>query len=67
MKTEKIVVSNIKCDGCVSTIKTNILELEGVESVDVNREENSVTINHSGILTREDFTKKLHSIGYPEK
>ena len=67
MKTEKIVASNIKCDGCVSTIKTKILELEGVESVDVNREENSVTINHSGKLTREDFTTKLLTIGYPEK
>jgi copper chaperone len=25
-----------------------------------------VTINHEGKSTREDFTKMLHSIGYPE-
>ena len=67
MKTEKIIVSNIKCDGCVGTIKSKISEMDGVESVVVNREEDSVTIDHSGKLTREDLTKKLQSIGYPEK
>lgn len=66
MKTEKILVANLKCGGCESTIKSKITEMEGVESVIVNHDEDAVIINHNGKSTREDFTKKLHSIGYPE-
>lgn len=66
MKTEKIIIANLKCSGCENTIKNKISELEGVNNVIVNHEEDSVTINHSGVLSRDVFTKKLHSIGYPE-
>ncbi len=66
MKSEKIIIANLKCGGCESTITDKLFEIEGVESVVVNHEEDSVTINHTQKATREDFTKKLHSIGYPE-
>lgn len=66
METEKIIIANLKCSGCENTIKSRLSEIEGVESVIVNHEEDSVTITHSGKAKREDFTKKLHSIGYPE-
>jgi copper chaperone len=66
METEKIIIANLKCSGCENTIKTKLSEIKGVESVIVNHEEDSVTITHSGKAKREDFTKKLHSIGYPE-
>ena len=66
MKTEKIIIANLKCAGCENTIKNQLSEIKGVKSVIVNHEEDSVTINYDGILTREAFTKKLHSLGYPE-
>lgn len=66
MKTEKILIANLKCGGCENTIKTKLTELAGVESVTVNQEEDSVTITHNEKSTREDFTKKLHDLGYPE-
>jgi len=66
MKIEKIFIANLKCEGCESTIKRKLAELEGVESIVVNHEEDTVTIKHSGKSIREDFTKKLHSLGYPE-
>lgn len=66
MKTEKILIANLKCGGCENTIKSNISKIEGVESVTVNQEEDSVTINHSGKAARKDFTKKLYTLGYPE-
>lgn len=66
MKTEKILVANLKCGGCESTIKGKISEIDGVKNVIVNQDEDSVTIEHEGKATREDFTKKLHAIGYPE-
>lgn len=66
METEKIIIANLKCIGCESTIKGKLLEMNGVEGVGVNHEEDSVTINHRGKLPREAFTKKLHDLGYPE-
>ena len=66
MKTETILIANLKCNGCENTIKNKISSIEGVESVTVNHDADSVTIQHSGKATREDFTKKLYSIGYPE-
>jgi copper chaperone len=66
MKTEKIVIANLKCSGCETTIKSTLSGFKGVESVVVNHEEDSVTVNYTGELTRKDFTNSLHSIGYPE-
>ena len=66
MKTEKILIANLKCGGCESTIKRKISEIEGVESVIVNHDDDSVTITCAGTSTRTDFTNKLHSLGYPE-
>ncbi len=66
MKTEKILIANFKCGGCENTIKTKLAELIGLESVTVNQEEDSVTITHNEKSTRQDFTKKLHDLGYPE-
>jgi copper chaperone len=66
MKTERIVIANLKCSGCENTIKTKLSEIKGVESVAVNQEEDAVTIHFNGTAIRADFTKKLHSLGYPE-
>ena len=66
MKTEKIIIANLKCDGCAHTIRTKLTELPGVESVVVNLDEDSVTITHAETASREEFTQKLHTLGYPE-
>ena len=47
-------------------LRDKLAELAGVESVTVNQEEDSVTITHNEKSTRQDFTKKLHDLGYPE-
>lgn len=66
MKTEKIIIANLKCSGCEKTIKNKLSEIEGVDSVVVNHEEDSVTINYNGNVSRDMLTEKLHSLGYPE-
>ncbi len=66
MKTEKFLIANLKCGGCENTIRSKVSEIDGVESVVVNHDDDSVTITHSGNAKREEFAKKLHSIGYPE-
>jgi copper chaperone CopZ len=66
MKTDKIIIANLKCSGCENTIKTKLAELPGIENVTVNHEEDSVTIVHNEESIRDVFTKKLHDLGYPE-
>ncbi len=66
MKTEKILVANLKTTCCEKTIKGKISEVEGVENVTINQLKETVTIQHSGKAITDDFTDKLHSIGYRE-
>jgi len=66
MQTEKIIVANLKCDGCATTIKNKLSTIEGVRSVNVNTDEDFVEIEYEGITNREIFIKKLNSLGYPE-
>ena len=66
MKTEKIIIANLKCAGCENTIKNRISEIVGVQSVNVNHDEDSVTIEYDGNINRKYFTDKLYSLGYPE-
>lgn len=66
MKEEKIIIANLKCEGCENTIVNKLSGVMGVKRVTVNHEEDSVTIIHEGKVSREHLVEKLHSIGYPE-
>jgi copper chaperone len=66
MKIESIVVANLSCSGCVNTITKKIAALTGVENVAVDLKKNIVAVNHTENMTREQLTKTLLSIGYPE-
>jgi len=66
MKTEKIVIANLKCAGCENTIKKKISEIAGVKNVKVSHEEDSVTIDMEDNVERKKITDTLHSLGYPE-
>lgn len=63
---DKIIVSNIKCDGCVATIKDNLSKLEGVKNVIVSKEESLVDVEHDVNISRKIITNKLAAFGYPE-
>lgn len=66
MTTHQVIVDNIKCDGCVNTIKNSVFKLKGVTSVQVFKELNKVCITGVAI-DREEMISKLGSIGYPER
>ncbi|MFA9213653.1 MAG: heavy-metal-associated domain-containing protein [Candidatus Methylacidiphilales bacterium] len=65
MKTEDIIVANIKCSGCATTIKTELLKIEGVKTAEVFNEEDKITVTYDDV-DRNVIIKKLHSLGYPE-
>lgn len=66
MQKEEIIIANLKCDGCATTIKNKLSEFEGVTKVDVDNDKDLVTVEHDDKTKREAFTKKLHDLGYPE-
>ncbi|WP_430928118.1 heavy-metal-associated domain-containing protein [Polaribacter marinivivus] len=64
MKTT-LQIENLKCGGCAATIKKGILAIHGVENVDVNLEESSVSITSTKNNLKE-VKIKLSKLGYPE-
>ena len=66
MEKLELFVENIKCGGCMTSIKKGILDLSGVTNVDIALEEEKITIE--GIhLNKAAIAKKLDGMGYPEK
>ena len=66
METQEILVENIKCGGCMTSIKSAIMKFAGVKSVDINLEEEKITIVGKGVKKEAIFIK-LTSFGYPDK
>ena len=46
MKTEEIIVPNIKCGGCATTIQNEWLKVKGVISVEVVKEKDMVKVTY---------------------
>jgi copper chaperone len=66
MTTHQIFVENIKCGGCINSIKTALLKLSGITAVEIFIDEDKVCV--SGIaVEKETVVAKLSSLGYPEK
>ena len=66
MTTHEIFVENIKCGGCMNSIKTALLKLKGLTAVEIDKAEDKVCV--SGVtIERNDLVVKLAALGYPEK
>ena len=64
--TETIFVENIRCGGCVKSIKESLGKLPGVQEVELYKEEEKLLISGSA-LDRHSILDKLAAMGYPEK
>lgn len=62
---QQIVVENIKCTGCMNSIRTALLKLDKVEKVAIDKETETISI--LGNVSRDKVIGKLNEIGYPEK
>ena len=60
-----IEVENIKCGGCMNSIKTALLKIESVTEVTIDKEIDTITINSQA--ERELLVATLSKLGYPEK
>jgi len=62
---QQFEVENIKCGGCMNSIKTALLKLEGVTAVIIDKEIDTVSV--TGAANRDVIINKLNELGYPEK
>lgn len=60
-----IQVENIKCGGCANSIKTKLMQIEGVKGVEVEILPGLVKIEASAALT-QTVSDVLYALGYPE-
>ena len=65
MTTHQIKVSNIKCEGCVTSIQSELNKTKGVTSVLVSKEKGLVTISGFG-LDQDQLVLQLAELGYPQ-
>jgi copper chaperone len=58
-------IPNISCGHCVHTIKSEVTELEGVQSVDANMDTKQAIITFEPPATEEKIKALLAEINYP--
>ena len=66
MKIEKIIIANLKCEDCQTTIKKNLLKIDGVSSVKIDENKNLVVATCDDTIDRGKIITKLQVFGYPE-
>lgn len=65
METKTFVVPNISCGHCVRSIKNELAEVAGVESVEANENTKMVQVNWEAPATWDQIRETLAEINYP--
>lgn len=65
METKTFKVPNMTCNGCVSTVKGEIEQLNGVVNVAVNKPARLVTVEWETPASWRDIQQALVEIQYP--
>ena len=63
---EIIQIENLKCGGCVSTVKKGLLSVDGIDQVEVDLENSKVMIPAKEEQVLIKAKEKLSKMGYPE-
>jgi copper chaperone len=66
MKTQEIFVENIKCGGCMTSIKHALEKIKGIAKVEINKEEEKISLSGENYQISE-IIDSLNSMGYPQK
>lgn len=66
METLEIYVHNIKCAGCMNTIKKAVKSVDHVEAVEIDLETEKVTVQGDDVDLEKVVATLAHH-GYPEK
>ena len=63
---ETIEIVNLKCGGCVNTVKKGLLSIEGINEVEVDLETSKVIVPIEDEEIIIHVKEKLSKMGYPE-
>ena len=61
-----IEILNLKCNGCANTVKKGLLNIEGIDKVDVDLENSKVIVPTEDDKIIKEVKEKLSKMGYPE-
>jgi copper chaperone CopZ len=64
MEKQHLSIPNISCGHCVTTIKNELSEIEGVNAVDGNPESKTITVEWEAPATLEIIRNTLNEINY---
>ncbi len=59
----RISISNMKCNGCVTSAKKALEDLSGLESVEIDLQQANAVL--SGDFSLDDALQRLSDAGYP--
>ncbi len=60
-----LVIQNLKCGGCANTITTRLTSIDGIDSVNVDNNEDSVSFYYSNDSSLNEAIYMLSKLGYP--
>ncbi len=66
MDATTIEIVNLKCHGCVNTVKRGLLSLNGIDEVIVDLDNSKVTVPTINSMLVSKVKDKLSKMGYPE-
>ncbi len=64
MKTSTLNVEGMSCDHCVTAIKKTVGAIQGVEDVDINLKEGTVSVQHGDGVNVEQLKEAIQGAGY---
>jgi len=65
MEKHKFSIPNISCGHCVKTIENELSELEGIQSLEGDPQNKTVTVEWEAPITLEKIRDRLNEINYP--
>ena len=66
MTTEQFRVPDISCQHCVNAITKEVTALAGVQRVQVDLNDKTVTVEHAPQVTTEQIVAAINEAGYDE-
>lgn len=67
MMNANFKIDNLKCEGCVGTIKKALLTFSGIENPQIDIEKETIAFEYSEGVYIQSVKDKLSGLGYPEK
>ncbi|MCL2756614.1 MAG: heavy-metal-associated domain-containing protein [Coriobacteriia bacterium] len=64
MATTKVLIDGMSCQHCVRHVTEALMDLDGVQSVEVSLEDKHAIIEHDDALSLDEFEAAIADAGY---